>query len=118
MSDEMSNFSPRVARQAGGQQVNGVPVVQVQADCGGVAGGYRMAGSDLDPRLFGRWRDAEKKYGLKRGKLYQLVAEGRIKSVSLRKPGQRQGVRLFHMPSIQEYLMRLLVAQNSGGHLE
>lgn len=118
MNDQMNNFSPRASGQAVGQQASGVPVVQVQTDCGGVAEGYRMAGSDLDARLFGRWRDVEKKFGLKRGKTYQLASEGKIKTVSLRKPGQCQGVRLFHMPSIEKYLMCLLVAQNPGGHLE
>lgn len=43
---------------------------------------------------FGRWRDVVQQYGIKRGCLYNLVAEGKVKSVSLRRKGNVKGCRL------------------------
>jgi hypothetical protein len=42
--------------------------------------------------------------GLTRGKLYELERNGKIRSVSLREPGRKQGVRLFHLGSILAYV--------------
>ena len=42
--------------------------------------------------------------GLSRAKLYSLAGEGRIRSISLREPGQVKGVRLFHLASVLIYL--------------
>lgn len=42
--------------------------------------------------------------GLSRSKLYQLAGEGRIRSVSLREPGQIRGTRLFHLPSVLAFI--------------
>ena len=44
--------------------------------------------------------------GLGRSKLYQLASRGRIRSKSLREPGQEKGTRLFHLQSILEYIER------------
>jgi hypothetical protein len=44
--------------------------------------------------------------GLTRAKLYSLTAEGHIRSVSLREPGQIRGCRLFHLKSIFDYFER------------
>lgn len=41
--------------------------------------------------------------GATRAKLYQLAAEGKIRTVSLREPGQIKGCRLFHLQSIFDY---------------
>ena len=42
--------------------------------------------------------------GLSRAKLYELAGEGLIRSVSLRKPGQVKGTRLFNLQSILRYI--------------
>ena len=44
--------------------------------------------------------------GLTRAKLYVLAAQGNIRSVSLREPGQIRGCRLFHLKSIFDYFER------------
>ena len=60
---------------------------------------------------FGRIPDVERIYGLKRGVCYQLITEGRIKSVCLRKTGAKTGVRLVHLASVRA----LLHSQMEGG---
>lgn len=45
--------------------------------------------------------------GLSRAKLYQLAAEGKIRSISLREEGQIKGCRLFHLQSIFDYFGRI-----------
>jgi hypothetical protein len=62
---------------------------------------------------FGRWRDVERLFGIKRGMLYKLVAEGKIKSVSLRRKGNAHGCRLFHLASISEFLTSSMEIQNA-----
>lgn len=42
--------------------------------------------------------------GLSRSYLYQLAQEGMIRSVSIRRPGQIRGVRLFNLPSILAFI--------------
>ncbi len=49
--------------------------------------------------------------GLSRPKLYQLAAEGHIRSVSIREPGQVKGTRLFDLQSILNYFDRLAAQQ-------
>lgn len=56
---------------------------------------------------FGRIADVERLFGLKRGLTYALIRQGKIKSVCLRKPGARTGVRLVHLASV-----RLLLEAN------
>jgi hypothetical protein len=53
---------------------------------------------------FGRIPDVQRTFGLKRGYLYLLINEGKIKSVCLRKPGAKTGVRLIHLQSVRDYL--------------
>ena len=60
---------------------------------------------------FGRWRDVERLFGIKRGTLYNLMAEGKVKSVFLRHKGNVQGCRLIHLASVSEYLNQLLKEQ-------
>ena len=62
---------------------------------------------------FGRWRDVERLFGIKRGTLYNLVAEGKVKSVSMRRKGNVHGCRLFHLASVSQYLNGLLEAQQT-----
>jgi hypothetical protein len=63
---------------------------------------------------FGRWRDVQRLFGIRRGTLYSLVADGKVKSVSMRRKGNKHGCRLFYLPGISAYLRSLLAAQNSG----
>ena len=62
---------------------------------------------------FGRWRDVERLFGIKRGTLYNLMAEGKVKSVFLRHKGNVHGCRLIHLASVSQYLNGLLEAQNN-----
>lgn len=52
--------------------------------------------------------------GLSRGKLYELASKGKIRSCSLREPGQANGTRLFHLGSILAYIESLIPAEPSG----
>ena len=42
--------------------------------------------------------------GFSRAKLYQGAADGDFRSVSIRKPGQVKGTRLFHLQSILAFI--------------
>jgi hypothetical protein len=48
-------------------------------------------------------------FGLRRSTAYHLSNEGSIKSVSLRHEHEKRGKRLFHVPSIREYLNSKLI---------
>ena len=63
---------------------------------------------------FGRWQDVQLLFGIKRGTLYNLVNEGQIKSVSLRRRGNVHGCRLFHLASINDYLASLMTQQQGS----
>jgi hypothetical protein len=43
-------------------------------------------------------------WGIKRSLAYSLLADGLIKGVSLRRPGQLRGKRLFDVASVRAYL--------------
>lgn len=62
---------------------------------------------------FGRWQDVQRLFGIKRGTLYNLLAEGRVKSVSLRRKGNVHGCRLFYLASISQYLNGLMETQQA-----
>lgn len=53
---------------------------------------------------FGRWQDVQYYFGIKRGTLYNWLKEGKVKSVSMRRKGNKHGCRLFYLPGISEYL--------------
>lgn len=42
--------------------------------------------------------------GLSRGKLYDLFWSKKIRAISLKEPGRKHGVRLFHLESILSYI--------------
>jgi hypothetical protein len=42
--------------------------------------------------------------GFSRAKLYELAANGKIRSVSIREPGAIKGTRLFHLKSILDFI--------------
>jgi hypothetical protein len=60
---------------------------------------------------FGRVKDIERLYGIKRGCLYNLLADGKVKGVLLRVRGQKSGVRLFDLASVREYIRHCQVQQ-------
>jgi len=53
---------------------------------------------------FGRVADVTRIYGIKRGTLYNLLADGKVKGCLLRVRGQKSGVRLFHLDSVRELI--------------
>ncbi len=53
---------------------------------------------------FGRTRDVELSHGLKRGTLYNLHADGKIRGYLLRVRGQKSGVRLWDLASIDSFI--------------
>jgi hypothetical protein len=60
---------------------------------------------------WGRWRDVQNSYGLKRGLLHLLCAEGKIRSVLIVRRGNIHGTRYYLMSSVSDYLHSLLPAQ-------
>lgn len=62
---------------------------------------------------FGRWQDVQRVFGIRRSYLYTLLAEGVIKSVVLRRPGNIRGCRLFVMESIRRHLNTLIESQSA-----
>lgn len=59
--------------------------------------------SRIDPE-FVDCRGLEEGWGIKRSLAYQLLADGAIKGVSLRRRGQLRGKRLFSVHSVREFL--------------
>lgn len=53
---------------------------------------------------FGRTRDVEANYGLKRGTLYNLHEDGKIRGYLLRVRGQKSGIRLWDLASIERFI--------------
>ena len=66
---------------------------------------------------FGRSRDVERLFSIKRGLLYRWLREGKIRSISLREPGRRFGPRIFFLPEIRAILLKKLAEQNPEGQL-
>jgi len=54
---------------------------------------------------FGRVADVTRIFGIKRGTLYNLLADGKIRGVLLRVRGQKSGVRLIDMASVRELIL-------------
>jgi hypothetical protein len=46
-------------------------------------------------------------FGIRRGSLYNLLKDGEIKSVCLRRRGYKQGQRLIQIASVRDFLNRL-----------
>ena len=63
---------------------------------------------------FGRWQDVQRLFGIKRGTLYGLIAEGKIRSITLRKPGRKFGCRLIHLQSVRDHLHALMAQQGNS----
>ncbi len=63
---------------------------------------------------FGRTKDVERYFGIKRGTLYTLNSERKVRSVLLRIKGQKSGVRLWDMSSISGFIRTQMEANNEG----
>jgi hypothetical protein len=59
--------------------------------------------SHVDPE-FVDCRGLEAGFGIKRSLAYQLLADGKIIGVSLRRRNMRRGKRLFSVDSVREFL--------------
>ena len=53
---------------------------------------------------FGRTPDVERIFGIKKGTLYNLFEQGKIRGVNIRPSGHIKGVRLWDMASIRNYI--------------
>ena len=60
---------------------------------------------------FGRTGDVNRLFGLKRGTLYNLHTEGKIKGVLLRVRGNKSGVRLWNLRSILNFIYSQMEAK-------
>ena len=60
---------------------------------------------------FIRFPDVQRIFGIKRGTCYQLINQGKIKSLCLRQRGSRTGTRLIYAQSVREYLHGLMEHQ-------
>jgi hypothetical protein len=70
--------------------------------------------SQLDVE-FCDFRGLDRLFGIKRSLGYQLLAEGVIESVSLRRRGQIRGKRLFSVDSVRAYLREQMANQKKKG---
>ena len=65
---------------------------------------------------FGRVADVTRRFGIKRGTLYNLLADGKVNGCLLRVRGRKSGVRLFHLDSVREFIASEM--QNAGTAVE
>jgi hypothetical protein len=63
---------------------------------------------------FGRCADVQRIYGLRRGSLYNLHRQGKVKGVLLRAEGQKSGVRLWHLRSISDLINSQMANQQQA----
>ena len=66
-------------------------------------GGATRPPQQIDPE-FVDCKGLEAGWGIKRSLAYQLLADGVIKGVSLRRRGQLRGKRLFSVDSVRQFL--------------
>jgi hypothetical protein len=66
-------------------------------------GGAARPPQHIDPE-FVDCKGLEAGWGIKRSLAYQLLADGKIKSVSLRRRGRLRGKRLFSVDSVRAFL--------------
>jgi hypothetical protein len=63
---------------------------------------------------FGRTPDVTRAFGLRRGTIYNLAADGKIRGVLLRSRGQKSGCRLWDMESIRQYIRQCGAEQEAA----
>jgi hypothetical protein len=69
-----------------------------------IAGALRVP-QHIDPE-FVDCKGLEAGWGIKRSLAYQLLSDGKIKGVSLRRRGQCRGKRLFSVDSVRQFLRK------------
>jgi hypothetical protein len=65
----------------------------------------RSTGAAINGELKPEWirpKDVPRIFGIGRTKIYELLAENKIKSLSMRQRGQRHGTRLISYDSLSE----------------
>jgi len=72
-------------------------------------GGAVRPSQHIDPE-FVDCKGLEAGWGIKRSLAYQLISEGRIKSLSLRRRGRLRGKRLFDVSSVRQFLREQIEA--------
>ena len=70
----------------------------------------REVANDVRPEWL-RIPSAVRIFGISRTKLYELISQRKIKSVSLRERGQVRGTRLLNYDSLVDYLDQLAERQ-------
>jgi hypothetical protein len=65
----------------------------------------------VDPE-FVDWQGLQACFSIKRSLAYQLLRDGKIKAVSLRRDGKDRGKRLFNVASVREFLRKQM--ENGG----
>jgi hypothetical protein len=73
-------------------------------------GGATRPPQHIDPE-FVDCKGLEAGWGIKRSLAYQLLSDGKIRGVSLRRKGRLRGKRLFDVASVRSYLK----SQMEGG---
>jgi hypothetical protein len=73
-------------------------------------GGATIPLQHIDPE-FVDCKGLEAGWGIKRSLAYQLLPDGAIKGVSLRRRGQLRGKRLFSVDSIRQFLRSQMEAE-------
>jgi len=68
-------------------------------------GGVARPPQHIDPE-FVDFRGLEAGWGIRRSLAYQLLNDGKIRSVSLRRRGRLRGKRLFCVHSVREFLRK------------
>jgi hypothetical protein len=56
---------------------------------------------------YGRFADLATRFGISRSKAYELIDEGLIRSICVKRKGALTGVRLINLASVREYLKSL-----------
>ena len=74
--------------------------------------GISDGNSDAVMPEFGRPRDVQRLFGIKRGTLYNLLADRKVKGVLLRVRGQKSGVRLIHLESVRQLILEEMAKGN------
>jgi hypothetical protein len=69
---------------------------------------------DLERPVWIRIPKAIQLFGISRSKLYMLAGSGKIRSVSLKEPGQTKATRLFNADSINSYIESFLPTGKEG----
>jgi hypothetical protein len=63
---------------------------------------------------FGRIPDVTRLFGLRRGTIYNLLQDGKIKGALLRVRGQKSGVRLIDLASVGAFIRAEMEREEQG----